>query len=331
MNSDGTISYSSNSTSFLESGERSKFQDVQEMMAKCFFMGENFDLGTLSSCRLGDLSIVSPLSRLGGSELDSYRFSLVLLEIMHLLLRSGFYYTEDLLLQVMHISFGVLTSHIFDENSNVDDASTSASIVETISKKPSTVSMEPQRRSTEAVSSGRYTINPALEVAQKKEVEMTSRQEEAEESEITSRRLGIHHIAKDYITSRPVIRAGTRALESIKGKISNNSLLVRKQKSMRDLDPDKSDDLIRICRRHDVAYQSKTMARDESVLVEIMEHQRYVFLQLYNLLTLQHLHTYFMIYMYYFILIDMSVRGSRKSPVIVTHSVLRTRILLRIS
>jgi hypothetical protein len=97
--------------------------------------------------------------------------------------------------------------------------------------------------------------------------------EDSEESEAVTKRLGIQHVAKDLIIRQPVVRAGAKVIETLIRKTPRNRRA--QDVSMRNLDPSKSDDLIRICRRHDIAFHSKNLDQDVAVVVEIMEHQRY--------------------------------------------------------
>jgi hypothetical protein len=256
---------------FLENGLKTKFEDVQEMIATWFLMSTNVDIQGLSSYRLGDIAIAPPSSRLGGSELDSFRFSLVLLEIMHQLLKSGFYYSQDLLLQIMHIAFGVLRSHTFNERAVVDAISTNNSVLE------ATIPGQ-----TSDVPTGSKHHNNSIDLKNNSVIEMTpthagealSPSEDTEESEVIAQRLRIHHVAKDLIVRGPVARAGAKVIGNLMWKTARNRS-TQAEKSFRNLDPTKSDDLIRICRRHDIAFHSKNPDNNEvAVVVEIMEHQR---------------------------------------------------------
>ena len=92
-----------------------------------FFLSSKFALHVGANHTLGSLVIQCPSTRLGASEIDSYKFSLLLLEIMHLLVRRGFYHTEGHLLQAIHIAYGILSSHVFTPALVMGDASTASS------------------------------------------------------------------------------------------------------------------------------------------------------------------------------------------------------------
>lgn len=111
ISSSGEVQYLDHSCStFMGSPDKSKFKIGQCVIGE-YFLGSRYALHISSDVVLGTLSISSPSSILGASEIDSYKFSLLLLENMHLLLRRGFYHSEQLLLQALHIAYGVLSSH----------------------------------------------------------------------------------------------------------------------------------------------------------------------------------------------------------------------------
>ena len=121
MNEQGDISFNEPQPGFMCDASLRKFERIQCIIGQ-YFLGSAYALHVDASCVLGSLISQSPASRLGASEVDSYRFSYLLLEIAHLLVRRGFYHSEGLLLQVIHIAYGVLHSHVHSNNPIIKDS-----------------------------------------------------------------------------------------------------------------------------------------------------------------------------------------------------------------
>ena len=105
-----------------------KFISIQCIIGK-HFLGNQFALKVPNSQVLGSLIPSSPASITGGSEVDSYKFSLLLLQMVQLLLRAGFYHSEGLLLQAIHIAYGILHSHVYMRKENINRSLDASSVI----------------------------------------------------------------------------------------------------------------------------------------------------------------------------------------------------------
>lgn len=266
LSESGEVTFSSlNPTSIVYSGVKTKFTAVQEVIVR-YFVDTKYSKESLISAPLGTLLVRPPSLRVGGSELDSFRFSQILIEIMHLLLRFGFYHNETLLVELIHTVFGVLSSHRYGASHDQLDFEAS-----------------PEAPDTDTDS------DPSDEAAQ---IELSTVSKQAREEPLTSLYTSesVDDSLINWITN-PDNKLDSAAADS--PKLANNSkeressarfhsvpkTINAATKSTTDklnqapVPLVKSEELTRICRKHDTVFANKQHSEDEKTEAEVIEHQ----------------------------------------------------------
>lgn len=259
MNELGEISFAEpQSGVFMSDTSLTKFERIQCIIGQ-YFLGSSFALHVDASCALGSLIPQSPSSRLGASEVDSYRFSYLLLEIAHLLVRRGFYHSEGLLLQVIHIAYGVLHSHVYCNHASIKDSQSVALPSTTVGtgkahEKPVYSAIPSEDDSADA-----EELKPA--VGAEIEMAQTNNVNTAESSPM------------DYMPFRGLLVSKVKdRINAIHGSGHPQDSEERKVLS-------KSGDLANICHRHDKATRSMSRnpldgSTSNAKLIVVFENQR---------------------------------------------------------
>jgi hypothetical protein len=98
-----------------------KFRAVQAAISS-FFLGDQGDAEELASNNpiLGSVHIRHGDKDVNGAENVAIELALSYLKLMKYLTKRGFYYDKPLLLQSLHISYGVLTNYVKYEETKTD-------------------------------------------------------------------------------------------------------------------------------------------------------------------------------------------------------------------
>lgn len=254
MSESGEVTFPhGNISSVVHSGLKTKFTAVQEVIVR-YFIETKYK--SLTSTTLGSLLVRPPSARVGGSELDSFRFSLILIEIMHLLLRFGFYYNESLLVELMHTVFGILSSHKYRPDKDQFDFEPTPENLDIYSDDENDVELSNLPKQTKEAPKANATSTPSDDSL----ISWITNPQNQLTSDVDDGPRGVE-TKIEMNAPAPPPRAPTKQL-------------LPSGKSSRALTPlVKSEELIRICRRHNSVFANKQQTEDESKEVEVIEHQ----------------------------------------------------------
>jgi hypothetical protein len=236
---------------------------VQEVIVR-YFVDTKYNKESLLSAPLGTLLVRPPSLRVGGSELDSFRFSLILIEIMHLLLRFGFYYSESLLVELMHTVFGILSSHKYGAGQDQFDFEAAPESLDTdsdASAESSHIELSPVSNATKETPTSQNTTGGSDDSL----INWITNPDNNLNSKVHGRSDSTK-LANDLrdSESRAPIPSVPKQIFSAASTGNSNRVIVPLVKS---------EELIRICRRHDSVFANKLPTEDEKKEVEVLEHQ----------------------------------------------------------